>query len=234
MQEAKLGRWFAGDFPDGERPRGVVFALLNHFLTDCVLSRHNKGFGPSGPETGRIATKTSIGGVPPIETTHRINDQIRLSPIRVVDHEGKMLGVIPTSEALKTAADVGLDLVEVAPNERPPVCRIMDYGKFKYEQKRKHANSAKQHQVQLKEIRLRPKTGDHDIEFKVKQAREFLTHKDKVKLTVIFKGRENAHHERGREILDGIIQDLMEVSKVEKSPSMEGLRSMTAVLSPKT
>ncbi|MBS0203713.1 MAG: translation initiation factor IF-3 [Planctomycetes bacterium] len=168
------------------------------------------------------------------DTTHRINEQIRLSPIRVVDHEGKMLGVIPTSEAQRLAADAGLDLVEVAPNERPPVCRIMDYGKFKYEQKRKAAQSAKQHQVQLKEIRLRPKTGDHDIEFKVKQAREFLTHKDKVKFNVQFKGRENAHHERGREILAGIIETLQDVSKVEKNPSMEGGRNMTAVLAPKS
>lgn len=164
---------------------------------------------------------------------HRINDQIRLSPVRVVDHEGKMLGVIPTSDALRTAFEVGLDLVEVAPNERPPVCRIMDYGKFKYEQKKKHANSAKQHQVQLKEIRLRPKTGEHDIDFKVKQAREFLTHKDKVKLNIIFRGRENAHHDRGREILAAIIAQLEDVAKVEKTPGLEGGRNMTAVLTPK-
>lgn len=145
-----------------------------------------------------------------------------------------MLGVIPTSEALRLAYEVGLDLVEVAPNERPPVCRIMDYGKFKYEQKKKHAHSAKQHQVQLKEIRLRPKTGEHDIEFKVKQAREFLTHKDKVKLNVIFRGRENAHHERGREILVSIIDELQDVAKIEKPPTLEGGRNMTAVLAPKT
>lgn len=169
----------------------------------------------------------------PIETTHRINDQIRLSPVRVVGAEGQMLGVIPTSDALRLAFESGLDLVEVAPNERPPVCRIMDYGKFKYEQKRKHSNSTKQHQVQLKEIRLRPKTGDHDIDFKVKQAREFLVHKDKVKLNVIFKGRENAHHDRGRQMLTEIIEQLQDVCKVEKSPSLEGGRSMTAVLAPK-
>lgn len=168
-----------------------------------------------------------------IETTHRINDQIRLSPIRVIDQDGKMLGVIPTSEAMRIAMEAVLDLVEVAPNERPPVCRIMDYGKFKYEQKRKAANSAKQHQVQLKEIRLRPKTGEHDIDFKVKQAREFLTHKDKVKFNVQFKGRENAHHDRGREMLASIIEQLQDISKVEKTPGMEGGRNMTAVLSPK-
>jgi translation initiation factor IF-3 len=154
--------------------------------------------------------------------------------VRVVDHEGKMLGVIPTSDALRQALEIGLDLVEVAPNERPPVCRIMDYGKFKYEQKKKHSNSAKQHQVQLKEIRLRPKTGEHDIDFKIKQAREFLSHKDKVKLNIIFRGRENAHHDRGREILAGIIDQLQDVAKIEKPPGLEGGRNMTAVLAPKT
>lgn len=144
-----------------------------------------------------------------------------------------MLGVIPTDEALKIALEAGLDLVEVAPNERPPVCRILDYGKFKYEQKKKQAKNAKTHQVQLKEIRLRPKTGDHDIQFKMKRARGFLEDRDKVKLNVFFRGRENAHHERGREILEGIIADLEDIAKVEKPPSMEGGRNMTAVLSPK-
>ncbi|MDX1970079.1 MAG: translation initiation factor IF-3 [Planctomycetaceae bacterium] len=162
-----------------------------------------------------------------------MNDQIRLSPVRVVDQNGQMLGVIPTSDALRAAFESGLDLVEVAPNERPPVCRIMDYGKFKYEQKKKHSNSTKQHQVQLKEIRLRPKTGEHDIEFKIKQAREFLSHKDKVKLNVIFRGRENAHHDRGREMLAEIIGQLQDVSKIEKPPGLEGGRNMTAVLAPK-
>lgn len=144
-----------------------------------------------------------------------------------------MLGVIPTIEAQRLAYDSDLDLVEVAPNERPPVCRIMDYGKFKYEQKKKHSNSTKTHQIQLKEIRLRPKTGEHDIEFKTKQARDFLTHKDKVKLNVIFRGRENAHHDRGREMLAQIIEKLQDVSKIEKPPSLEGGRNMTAVLAPK-
>lgn len=170
----------------------------------------------------------------PIETTHRVNDQIRLSPIRVVDQEGKMLGVIPTSEAQRLAFEAGLDLVEVAPNERPPVCRIMDYGKFKYEQKKKHSTNTKQHQVQIKEIRLRPKIGEHDIEFKVKQAREFLGHKDKVKFNVIFRGRENAHHDRGRQMLAEIIEVLQDVAKVEKPPGMDGGRSMSAILSPKS
>lgn len=144
-----------------------------------------------------------------------------------------MLGILPTAEALRIAFDAGLDLVEVAPNERPPVCRILDYGKFKYEQKKKQQKSTKAHQVQVKEIRLRPKIGDHDIDFKMKQARLFLSEHDKVKLNILFRGRENAHHELGREVLQNIINSLEDVAKVEKPPGMEGGRSMTAVLSPK-
>lgn len=142
------------------------------------------------------------------------------------------MGPMPTSEALELAKQSGLDLVEVAADERPPVCRIMDYGKFKYEQKKKQAKSQKTHQVQVKEIRLRPKTGEHDVDFKVKQARGFLAERDKVKVTIMFKGREMAHVDRGRELILGVIASLEDVAKIEKPPSMEG-RSMTAVLTPK-
>ena len=165
--------------------------------------------------------------------TQRINDQIRITPIRVVDHTGHMHGVIPTLDALNMAREAGLDLVEVSPNERPPVCRIMDFGKFKYEQKKKHAANTKTHQTQLKEIRLRPNTGEHDIEFKVKQARTFLEHKDKVKINVQFKGRENAHHERGREVLGQFVAGLEDIAKIEQSAKMDGAKNMSVVLSPK-
>ncbi len=144
-----------------------------------------------------------------------------------------MLGILPTNEALHAATEAGLDLVEVAPNVRPPVCRIMDYGKFKYEQKKKQSKNQHQHQVQLKEIRLRPKTGEHDVEFKLKHGREFLEHGDKVKITVQFKGRENAHHERGRELLNALVLKLDDVAKVEKPVGMEGGRTMSVVLAPK-
>jgi translation initiation factor IF-3 len=169
----------------------------------------------------------------PIEATHRINDQIRISPVRLVSEDGQQLGIVPTAEAQKMALEAGLDLVEVAPNVRPPVCRIMDYGKFKYEQKKKQTQSAKQHQQQLKEIRLRPKTGDHDIDFKVKQARSFLENRDKVKVNVLFRGRENAHHEKGKEILMGVIAALGDIAKVEAIPRMDSGRSMSCVLTPK-
>ena len=143
------------------------------------------------------------------------------------------MGVMKIQDALRKAAEFGLDLVEVAPNADPPVCRIVDFGKFKYEQKKRQQKSQKAHQTQIKEIRLRPKTGDHDIEFKVKRARGFLDDRDKVKLNVFFRGRENAHHGRGREMLEEIIADLEDVAKVEKPPGMEGGRNMTAVLAPK-
>ncbi len=165
------------------------------------------------------------------DQSHRINDQIRISPVRVVGVDGEMHGIIPTSQAQQMALEAGLDLVEVAPNVRPPVCRIMDYGKFKYEQqKKKKSNVGKQ--PEIKEIRLRPKTGDHDIDFKIKQARGFLEHRHKVKVNVIFRGRENAHHERGREVIDEVIKLLADVAKVEKSPGMESGRQMSAVLTP--
>jgi len=152
--------------------------------------------------------------------------------VRVVNQSNDMVGVIPTVDALRMAYDAGLDLVEVAPTERPPVCRILDYGKFKYEQKKKSAKNTKTHQVQIKEIRLRPKIGEHDIDFKVKHAREFLAEKDKVKLTIQFRGRENAHHDLGREVLKSMIEKLADVAKVESPPRMEG-RSIMAVLTPK-
>lgn len=153
--------------------------------------------------------------------------------MRVVSHTGELLGIIPTADAQQVAYDEGLDLVEVAPNEKPPVCRIMDYGKFKYEQKKRLAKNSKQHHVQLKEIRVRPKTGNHDIEFKVKRARTFLQGRDKVKVNIIFRGRELAHKDRGMEILNSIIADLDDIAKVEKFPSMEGRNQMSAILAPR-
>ena len=129
------------------------------------------------------------------------------------------------------AREAQLDLVEVAPNERPPVCKIMDYGKFRYQQSRKGTKS-KPHQQKLKEIRVRPKTGEHDIDVKVNQARRFLEHKDKVLVNVLFRGRELQHIEEGKRIIDGILEKLLDVAKIERPPSMEG-RRMTAMLAPK-
>jgi translation initiation factor IF-3 len=152
--------------------------------------------------------------------------------VRLIGVNGEQLGVVPTSQAMEMAREAQLDLVEVAANERPPVCRILDYGKMRYQQSKKGANKAKVHQQRLKEIRVRPKTGEHDIETKVNQARKFLEHNDKVLVNVLFRGRELQHIEEGRRIIDGILEKLLDVAKVEKAPSMEG-RRMTAMLAPK-
>jgi translation initiation factor IF-3 len=154
--------------------------------------------------------------------TTRINEQIRISPVRVIAADGQQLGVISTADAIGRARDMGLDLVEVAPTERPPVCRIMDYGKYKYEKNRKAHQHV--HQTKIKEIRFRPKTGEHDIEFKVKQAKGFLQHKDKVQVCVVFRGRENAHIEEGQKVMQGVVAQLLEFGKIESPPNKQGSR----------
>ena len=160
-----------------------------------------------------------------------MNEQIRISPIRLIGAGGEQLGIVPTAQAQEMAREANLDLVEVAPTDRPPVCKIMDYGKHRYEQSRKQ-NKQKAHQQKLKEIRVRPKTGEHDIETKINQARKFLEHKDKVLVNVLFRGRELQHIEEGQRIIHGMLEKLADVAKVEKAPSMEGKR-MTAMLAPK-
>ena len=164
--------------------------------------------------------------------SQRVNEQIRTSPVRVIGADGKQLGILSTDDALSQARLVGMDLVEVAPNDRPPVCRIMDFGKFKYQQKKRQHRTHHTHQVKIKEIRVRPKTGVHDIEVKVGRAREFLTHKDKVLLSVVFRGRELAHMEEGRKVMDEVIARLEDVGRVEGVPSHQG-RRIVCTLSPK-
>ena len=160
-----------------------------------------------------------------------MNEQIRISPIRLIGAAGEQLGVVPTSQALEMAREANLDLVEVAAQERPPVCKIMDFGKFRYQQSRK-GTKTKTHQQKLKEIRVRPKTGDHDIDTKINQAKKFLEHKDKVQLNVLFRGRELQHIEEGQRIILYMMEKLAEFSKVEQAPRMEGKR-MVCMLAPK-
>jgi translation initiation factor IF-3 len=157
---------------------------------------------------------------------------IRISPIRLVGASGEQVGVIPTAQAMEMAREAQLDLVEVAPQEKPPVCKIMDFGKFKFQQKQKQKEKTKTHQQKLKEIRLRPKTDIHDIDTKIGQARKFLEHKDKVLCYVMFKGREVQHTEEGKRILQAIKEKLLDVAKIEKEPSLEGKR-MSMMLAPK-
>ena len=145
--------------------------------------------------------------------------------------DGGQLGIITTDEALGIAREAGLDLVEVAPNEKPPVCRIMDFGKFKYQQKKKH-HKTHVHHAKIKEIRLRPKTGEHDIEVKVNQAKGFLQHKDKVIVSVVFRGRELAHIDEGQRVMRQIVEQLEPISKVEAPPQQMG-RRLVCTLAPK-
>ena len=160
----------------------------------------------------------------------RINERIRSSTVRLIDENGVQVGVISKEEAIAKAKSVESDLVEVAPDASPPVCRIMNYGKFKYKQKKK--THQKQHVVQLKELRLRPKTGEHDIQTKIRQARKFLENKDRVLINMMFKGRERAHAELGNEILKQIAVALEDIAKVEKD-RISDERRMGMILSPK-
>jgi translation initiation factor IF-3 len=170
---------------------------------------------------------------PPTNRGPRINEQIRLSPIRLIGAQGEQLGVVPTAQALERAKEANLDLVEVAADERPPVCRILDYGKMRFENSQKKGNKGgKVRQPKVKEIRVRPKTGEHDVDTKVIQARKFLERQDKVLVTVLFRGREMQHQEEGRRVLDLILEKLADVSKLERPRAMDG-RRMTALLTPK-
>jgi translation initiation factor IF-3 len=162
-------------------------------------------------------------------TNLRCNEQIRLSPIRLIDEVGGQRGVVPTDEALKMAREVGLDLVEVSPNERPPVCKIMDYGKHKYLQSKKLKQ--KHHEQKMKEVRIRPKTDPHDRQIKMEHARGFLAHGDRVQFTMIFRGRERFHQDIGNEAFNEIVTLLADISKVERPPKMLGKR-MTMILVP--
>ena len=153
----------------------------------------------------------------------RINNRIRSREVRVVGEAGEQLGVLVTPDALKKAEEAGLDLVEVAPTAVPPVCRIMDYSKYKYEQEKREKEARKKQKiVHLKEIRLGPKIGEHDYRFKLKNLEDFLKRGDKVKITMMFKGREMAHVDLGRKILDRLASDISQVGEIEESPRQEG------------
>ncbi len=153
----------------------------------------------------------------------RRNEQIKARELRVIDANGEQLGIISKNDALALAKEQGFDLVEVSPNAEPPVCRIMDYGKFKYEQQKKKQEAKKnQSVVQIKEIKVRPKTDDHDYETKVRHIRRFLEAGDRCKVSVFFRGREIVHKDRGESILDRIIEDTKDIAKVEQEARTEG------------
>lgn len=163
----------------------------------------------------------------------RVNERIRIREVRLIDEDGQQMGILPTFQALAIARERGLDLVEVAPNAVPPVCRIMDYGKVRYEQSRKERESRRHSKaITVKEVRMKPKIDDHDLETKGKRAKEFLEEGDKVKLTVMFRGREVLHPEIGRALLERLLDQLGPYAVIEAPPRLEG-RNMTAMLAPK-
>lgn len=170
--------------------------------------------------------------MPSTENRIRVNDMIRIPEVRLVGADAQQIGVVPTHVAKQMAQEQGLDLVEVAPMARPPVCRIMDFGKYRFEiAKKDKASKAKQHIVKVKEIKFHPRTDDNDYAYRVKHAIEFLEKGWKVKASVMFRGREMAHMDYGRRLLDQMVKDLSEIAVVEQAPIMEG-RTLGLLLSP--
>jgi translation initiation factor IF-3 len=171
--------------------------------------------------------------VPVLEKQININEKIRASEVRVIGQEGQQLGVLTLKRALELAVQEELDLVEVAPNADPPVCKIMDFGKFKYQQnKRTQEAKKKQTVIQVKEVKVRPKTDEHDLQVKIRHIKRFLGQKDKAKVTILFRGREIAYTDQGTKVLERIREVLKEDCVVEQMPRMEG-RNMVMILAPK-
>jgi translation initiation factor IF-3 len=170
---------------------------------------------------------------PPVKDGPRVNNDITARLVRLVDAEGNMSGVFKLDDALREASRAGLDLVEVSPNAEPPVCKILDYGRFKYEaQKKKNEARKKQKVIEVKEIKLRPAIEQHDYDVKMRAVRKFLEEGDKVKVTLRFRGREMAHQDLGAKVLERVREDLGEEVKIEQSPRMEG-RQMVMVMAPR-
>ena len=164
----------------------------------------------------------------------RVNREIRAKEVRVIDPEGKQIGILPLVEALRAAANADLDLVEVSPKSEPPVCRIMDFGKFKYQQSKKaHDAKKKQAVIHLKEVKLRPKTEEHDLGFKLRHIERFLKEGDKTKVTIVFRGREIAHPDLGRQMMERVAEQAKEWGRIEQPPKFEG-RNYVMILAPLT
>jgi translation initiation factor IF-3 len=169
---------------------------------------------------------------PPERDTTRINERIRVPKVRLIGADGEQLGIVEIAEAMRRAQEADLDLVEVAPGSKPPVTRLLDYSKYKYEQEQKQKAARKhQQQVNVREIKLRPKIADHDYETKKGHVERFLRHRNKVKITIMFRGREQAHPERGRNLLKRLFEDLDGLATIESEPLQEG-RNMSMMLAP--
>ncbi|MCL7405580.1 MULTISPECIES: translation initiation factor IF-3 [unclassified Marivivens] len=166
------------------------------------------------------------------DTGPRINERIRCPEIRLIGAEGENVGVVTPAQALQMAEEAGLDLVEISPNATPPVCKIMDFGKFKYEQQKKEAEARKKQKIiEIKEVKFRPGTDKHDYDVKMRSVLKFLGNGDKVKVTLRFRGREMAHQDLGRQLLEQIAGDITEFGKIENMPKMEG-RQMVMMIGP--
>jgi translation initiation factor IF-3 len=170
---------------------------------------------------------------PPVrETGPRINDRIRAPEIRLIGAEGENIGVVTPARALEMAEEAGLDLVEISPNATPPVCKIMDFGKYKYETQKKEAEARKKQKIiEIKEVKFRPNTDIHDYDVKMRNVMRFLENGDKVKVTLRFRGREMAHQDLGRQLLERVATDVEEIGKIENMPKMEG-RQMVMMIGP--
>nr|WP_242532047.1 translation initiation factor IF-3 [Salipiger thiooxidans] len=184
-----------------------------------------------GKRTDTIARRPH-NAPPTRDTGPRVNDRIRAPEIRLIGAEGENLGVQPPRRAMELAEQAGLDLVEISPNANPPVCKIMDFGKFKYEQQKRESEARKKQKIiEVKEIKFRPGTDTHDYDVKMRNVLKFLENGDKVKITLRFRGREMAHQNLGRELLERVAEDVKEVGKVENMPKMEG-RQMIMMIGP--
>ncbi len=169
---------------------------------------------------------------PTRDTGPRINDRIRASEIRLIGADGENVGVVTPERALEMAEEAGLDLVEISPNATPPVCKIMDFGKFKYEQQKRESEARKKQKIiEVKEVKFRPNTDTHDYDVKMRSVAKFLGNGDKVKVTLRFRGREMAHQNLGRELLERVAEDIKEIGKIENMPKMEG-RQMIMMIAP--
>ncbi len=217
---ARTGRPFFGRCrPDLalETPRGQSYLSLSEFLND----RRNE-----------TIARRPHNAPPTRDTGPRVNDKIRAPEIRLIGPEGENIGVVPPARGLDLAAEAGLDLVEISPNATPPVCKIMDFGKFKYEQQKREAEARKnQKTIEVKEVKFRPNTDTHDYEVKMRNVVKFLEKGDKVKVTLRFRGREMAHQNLGRDLLERVAEDVKELGKVENMPKMEG-RQMIMMIGP--
>jgi translation initiation factor IF-3 len=191
-------------------------------------------FNFSNDRRNKAIARRPHNAPPTRDTGPRVNDRIRAQEIRLIGPDGDNVGVVPPSKGMELAEQHGLDLVEISPNANPPVCKVMDYGKFKYEQQKRESEARKKQKViEVKEVKFRPNTDTHDYDVKMRNVLKFLEKGDKVKVTLRFRGREMAHQDLGRELLKRVAEDVGDLGKVENMPKMEG-RQMIMVIAPTT